>query len=185
MNFVTYLAETAATAEPSGDVFSALGIDWRLLILQIIAFLILVVLLAKFVYPWLLKQIDERQAGIEAAAKAANKAQELAAESEEKTSALLAEARKEADDILSNAKLEASTLLSTSEEKARTTAEKIAEEARAEVEKSIEAAKRDLHNETLDLIAFATEKVIHQKLNKKADAELIADALSSSTKGSK
>ncbi len=179
MSVLTYLAEAAET-EASGDVFSALGIDWRLLILQIIAFLILVFLLAKFVYPWLMKQVDERQANIEAAAKAATKAQESAAESQAETAAVLSKARKEADDILSNAKLEASQLLSNSEEKARSAAEKIAAEAQANIEKSIETAKRDLHNETLELIAFATEKVIHKKLDKKADAELIANALKES-----
>lgn len=177
MSFVPYLA---ATTEASGDVFSALGIDWRLLILQIIAFLILVVLLAKFVYPWLMKQVDERQANIEAAAKAAVKAQESAAESQAETAAVLAKARKEADDIISGAKLEASSLLASSEEKARSTAEKIAVEAKADIEKSIETAKRQLHDETLELIALATEKVIQKKLDKKTDADLIASALKES-----
>ena len=177
MNFVTYIAEAAETSEASGGLFGALGIDWRLLVLQIVAFLILVFLLAKFVYPWLMKQVDERQASIEASAKAAAKAQESAAESQTQVAELLAQARKEADDILSNAKLEASTLLTASEEKARTTAEKIAEEAQADIQKSIEAAKRDLHNETLELVALATEKVIGKKLDKKADAELIEKSL--------
>ena len=36
---LTYLASTEAA---SGDIFSALGIDWKTLILQIVAFLILV-----------------------------------------------------------------------------------------------------------------------------------------------
>ena len=66
MTFLSQFASEAAAADK--DLFSALGIDWRLLILQIIAFLILVVLLGKFVYPWLMKSVDERQAGIEAAA---------------------------------------------------------------------------------------------------------------------
>lgn len=179
MSVYTYLAETATT-EASGDLFSALGIDWRLLLLQIIAFLILVFLLAKFVYPWLIKQVDERQASIEAAAKAATKAQEAAAESESQVSQLLAEARKEADGILSNAKLEASELLSASEQKARSVAEQIAAEAQADIKKSIETAKRELHNETLELVALATEKVIHKKLDAKADADLIARALKES-----
>ncbi|MES2631019.1 MAG: F0F1 ATP synthase subunit B [Patescibacteria group bacterium] len=180
MSFINYIAEAATTTEASGDVFSALGIQLDLLIFQIIAFLILVVLLAKFVYPWLMKQVDERQANIEAATKAAIKAQESAAESQTQVAELLAQARKEADSILSNAKLESSELLSASETKARTTAEKIAEEAQANIEKSIETAKRELHDETLELIAFATEKVIHKKLDKKADAELIASALKES-----
>ena len=180
MSFINYLAETAATPEASGDVFSALGIDWRLLILQIIAFLILVVLLGKFVYPWLMKQVDERQTAIEAAAKAATEAQASAAESQEQVEALLHEARTQAAEIVDTAKLEATQMLSNSEEKARSTAEKIAAEARAEVEKSIENAKRELHDETLELIALATEKVIHTKLDKKADAALIASALKDS-----
>ncbi len=177
MNSFSYFAQSSTA---SSNVFTALGIDWRLLILQIVAFLILVWLLAKFVYPWLLKQVDERQAAIDAAAKAAVKAQESAAETEEHIAKLLAEARAEASDIVSNAKLEATEMLSASEEKARTTAEKIAADARADVEKSVESAKRALHDETLELIALATEKVIRKKLDKKADTELIASALKES-----
>lgn len=177
MSFINYFAETT---EASGDVFSALGIDWRLLILQIIAFLILVVLLGKFVYPWLMKQVDERQTAIEAAAKAATEAQASAAESQDRVTELLAEARTQAAEIVDTAKLEATQMLTSSEEKARSTAEKIAAEARADVEKSIENAKRELHDETLELIALATEKIIHTKLDKKADAALIASALKES-----
>ena len=180
MSFINYLAETAASPEASGDLFSALGIDWRLLILQIVAFLILVFLLGKFVYPWLMKQVDERQASIEAAAEAATEAQASAAESQDRIAELLAEARTQAAEIVDTAKLESNQMLSASEERARSTAEKITAEARAEVEKSIEAAKRDLHDETLELIALATEKVIHTKLDKKADAALIATALKES-----
>jgi F-type H+-transporting ATPase subunit b len=180
VNFVTYIAETAATPEASSDVFSALGIDWRLLILQIIAFLILVFLLAKFVYPWLIKQVDERQAGIEAAAKAATEAQASAAESQQQTAELLNKARAEAAEIVDTAKLEANNMLQASEQKARSAAEKISQDGQAEIERSIAAAKRDLHNETLELIALATEKVIHQKLDSKADAQLIASALKES-----
>ncbi len=177
MSFINYFAETAATTEASGDLFSALGIDWRLLILQVIAFLILVFLLGKFVYPWLMKQVDERQASIEAAAKAASEAQASAAESQDKIAELLTEARVQAAEIVDTAKLEATEMLSASEERARTTAEKITADARAEVDKSIEAAKRELHDETLELIALTTEKVIHTKLDRKADAALIASAL--------
>ena len=72
MNFLQTFAETAET---DGGLFGALGIDWRLLILQIVAFLIMVWVLGKFVYPWLMKSVDERQANIEAAAKAAKKAE--------------------------------------------------------------------------------------------------------------
>lgn len=174
MNFLTNLAETA---EPQGDIFSALGIDWRLLILQTVAFLILVWLLGKFVYPWLMKSVDERQSNIEEAAKAAKKAQASAAESEAETAELLTQARKEASEIVSTAKLEASNIASASEAKAKSTAEKIVADAHAQISKDIDKAKRELHDETLQLIALATEKLVRQKIDKKSDEALIAELL--------
>ena len=174
MNFLTNFAETA---EANEDIFAALGIDWRLLILQIVAFLILVVLLGKFVYPWLMKSVDERQANIEEAAKAAKKAQESAADSQAETAALLAEARKESAEIVATAKLEAAEIAGTSEAKAKSTAEKIVADAHAQISKDIDKARRELHDETLELIALATEKIVRKKLDSKADEALIADVL--------
>lgn len=174
MNFLTTFAETA---EPQGDIMSALGIDWRLLILQIVAFLILVWLLGKFVYPWLMKSVDERQKNIEDAAKAAKKAHESAVETQAETAELLAEARKEAAGIVETAKLEAADIASTSEARARSTAEKIVADGQAQIEKDIDKARRELHDETLQLIGIATEKVVRKTHDKKADESLIAEAL--------
>ena len=174
MNFLSTVAETAET---NGDIFTALGIDWRLLILQVVAFLILVALLGKFVYPLLMKSVDERQKNIEEAAKAAKKAQESAAESESETAELLAQARKEATAIVGTAKLEASELASASEARAKSSAEKIVADAHAQISRDIDRARRELHDETLSLIALATEKVVRKKLDTKADETLIADML--------
>lgn len=179
MNFLSHLAETATSAEaaPKEGLFAALGIDWKLLILQIVAFLILVWLLGKFVYPLLMKSVDERQKNIEEAAEAAKEAQKSAAESEVETAKLLAEARKEAAEIVGTAKLEASELLATSEAKARSLAEKIVADAQAQLSKDIDKARRELYDETIDLIAFATEKLTRQKLDKKADEALIKELI--------
>ncbi len=174
MNFLTTFAEAA---EPKGDILTALGIDWRLLIIQIVAFLILVWLLGKFVYPWLMKSVDERQKNIEDAAKVAKKAHESAVETQAETAELLAQARKEAAAIVETAKLEAAELASNSETRARTTAEQIVSDAHAQIEKDIDKARRELHDETLELISMATEKVVRKTHDKKADEKLIATLL--------
>ena len=179
MNFLSqFAAET--TTEASGDIFSALGIDWRLLILQIIAFLILVFLLGKFVYPWLMKSVDERQANIEAAAKAAAKAQAAAEKNNDKVAELLAQARQEASEIVSTAKLESSEIVSVSEKKAIKAAEQIVANAHEQIEKDIANVKKELYNDTLELVAIATQKVIGATLSKNADSELIAKAVKES-----
>lgn len=174
MNFLSTFAETA---EVKGDVFSALGIDWTLLILQIVGFLLLVVLLGKFVYPWLMKQVDDRQKNIEQAAEVAKQAQASAEKNQAEVEKLLAEARKEAADIVSTAKLEATEMVATSEAKAKSSAEKIVADAQAQISKDIDKARRELHDETLELVALATEKVIQKKLDKKADEALITSLL--------
>jgi F-type H+-transporting ATPase subunit b len=174
MNVLHHFA-TETTAEPG--LFGALGIDWRLLILQLIAFLILVFVLGKFVFPWLMKQVDERQANIEAAAEAATAAQKAAADSQEKTAEHLDAARKEASEIVTTAKLEAAELLKHSEDKAKKNAERIVKDAHAQIEKDVEAARKALYNDTIELVALATEKIVGADLSAKFDNSRIEKAL--------
>jgi len=175
MDFLRYFAAETTSAE--GDIFSALGIDWRLLILQIIAFIILVVLLGKFVYPWLMKSVDDRQAKIEEASKAAEAAKEAAEKNQVEVEKLLSRARKEAAEIVNTAKTESSEMLSTSEKKAKDTAEQIITNAHSQIEKDVEHARKQLHNDTIELIALATEKVVAKTHDNKADNKLITAAL--------
>ncbi|MDB5167547.1 MAG: atpF [Candidatus Saccharibacteria bacterium] len=161
----------------NGNVFTSLGIDWQMLILQIVAFLILVFILGKYVYPWLIKSVDERQANIEAANKAASEAQSAAVDAEARVEKLLKIARDEAADIVATAKLESAAALSASEEKAKKRSEQIVADAQGEIQKEVVAAKKALHNETLELVALATEKVVGKAVSSKIDESLITDSL--------
>jgi F-type H+-transporting ATPase subunit b len=172
------ILSTFATSTPAqGGLFDALGIDWKMLILQIIAFLLLVWLLGKFVYPWLIKSVDERQAGIDAVMKAANEAKVTALHTEAQVEKLLEKARLDASDIVATAKIESVAALAASEEKAKKRSDQIIADAQAEIHKEVVAAKAALHNETIDLIALATEKVVGKTLSGKIDNELIKDTL--------
>ena len=171
------LTQLASTAPASGGLFEALGIDWKTLIIQIVAFLILVWALGKFVYPWLMKSVDERQANIETATKAAAQAQTAASNAQVKVAQLLKQAQANAADILATAKLESVTALAASEEKSRKRAEQIVSDAQAEITKEVIGAKKLLYNETLELVAMATEKVIGKVATGKTDSKLIEDAI--------
>lgn len=169
------LTQFGAAANKS--VFESLGIDWQMLILQIVAFLVLVFILGKYVYPWLMKSVDERQANIDAANKAASEAQSAAVDAEERVEKLLKQARNEAADILATAKLESAAAQTASEEKAKKRSEQIVADAQSEIQKEVVAAKKALHNETLELVALATEKVVGKAVSSKIDESLITDAL--------
>lgn len=171
------LTQFASSEAATGGVFGALGIDWTMLALQGIAFLILVVLLGKFVYPVFIKAVDERQDKIEAGAKAAAEAEKKADAAKDEVAKLLKEARREASDIVATAKDEANAMIEKSEQKAKTRAEKIVADAREEISKDVLAAKKALHNETIDLVAAATEKVVGKAVTEKVDDKIIAAAV--------
>ena len=177
MSPLLYQFASEATPAAEGGIFEALGINWQILILQIIAFLILVVLLGKFVYPWLMKNVDERRANIEAANKAATEAQAAASDAEERVAKLLKQARTEANEIVQTAKLESTSMVASAEEKAKKRADQIIADATSDIDKQVIAAKKALHNETLELVALATEKVVGKALSAKTDDALIADVL--------
>jgi len=165
----------------SGNIFTSLGIDWQMLVLQLIAFLLLVFGLGKWVYPWLMKSVDDRQKAIEEAAEAANEAKNAAEKAEENMEALLADARKQATDIVNTARLESANALSAAEEKARLTGERIIAEAHQQLEKDITAAQKALQDQTLELVSLATAKVVGKVNSKSFDNALIEEVL----KGSK
>ena len=172
-----YLTQFASTEAAGGDIFSTLGIDWRLLVLQIVAFLILVWALGKFVYPWLMKSVDERQAKIEESVKAAELAEKKAESAQEEVAKLLKEARAEAKDIVTTAKDEAAAMVADAEGKAKTRAEKIAKDAHDQIEKDVIAARKALHNDTIELVALATEKIVGKTVNDSIDKKIIAEAV--------
>jgi F-type H+-transporting ATPase subunit b len=172
-----YMTQFAATEEASGDIMTTLGIHWELLAFQIIAFLILVWALGKFVYPWLMKSVDERQAKIEESVKAAEEAEKKAESAQEDIAKLLKEARVEAKDIVTTAKDEAAAMVADAESKAKNRAEKIVKDAHEQLEKDVIAARKALHNDTIELVALATEKVVGKTVDAKADSKIIAEAV--------
>lgn len=175
MESLTQFAATEAGADK--DIFSTLGIHWELLALQVVAFLILVWALSKFVYPWLMKQVDERQAKIEESVKAAEEAEKKAESAQEEVAILLKEARVEAKDIVATAKDEAAAMVAGAEAKAKQRANKIVADAQEQLEKDVIAARKALHNDTIELVALATEKIVGKTVSDSVDKKIIAAAV--------
>lgn len=171
------LASTTHEAEGSPSILQALGIDGGLLLQQGIAFLILVALLAKFVYPVLIKAVDGRREQIEASVKEAKQAEETLANAEAKVAEMLSDARKEADDILARTQKEAAEVMADAESKAKARAEQIVADARAQLETDVAKAREALRKDTIELVALATERVVGEKLDAGKDAELVKKVL--------
>ncbi len=135
MNIVTQFASEAASSNEG--IFQALGIDWRLLIFQIVGFLIVVFVMGKFIFPVLNKSIEKREAAINEAADMADKARKDALEAEERIAKELEEARKQAADTIEIAHKEAAAMITDAEEKAAKKSDHIIKQAEARLQTAI------------------------------------------------
>jgi F-type H+-transporting ATPase subunit b len=181
-NILSLIASAESAAAESGDLFGGLGIDWKILILQIIAFGVLVFILAKWVYPPILKMLDRREKLIEDSVKAAKEAGEKAESAAAEIASKLKKARRDADDIVAGAREQSTQILADSEKEAQRRAEQTVEAARQQLARDVEAARQVLRDETINLVALATEKVVNEKVDGAKDSKLIHDAIKESEK---
>ena len=171
------ITTVAAAHGKNADLFASLGIDWRMLIFQIIAFALLLWVLSKFVFPVIVKAIDEREATIAKGQRLAEEATERADTAQGEIAVMMAKAKRDAAEIINDAKDQAAQLAADSDKKAKERAERIVASAHDDIARQITDAKKALHNETLELVALATEKVAGQEISKKLDQQAITKAV--------
>ncbi|AHB42525.1 ATP synthase subunit b [Candidatus Saccharibacteria bacterium RAAC3_TM7_1] len=171
------LTQFASAEAGSGNLFSALGIDWQMLIFQSIAFVILVFLLGKFVFPILMKSVDEHQAKIEESIKAADEAAKQAREAEEKIEATLKKARGEAADIVSIAKTEATQMIEKAEDHAKGRAERIVAKAQEELQKDVLAARKTLEKDTIAFVKKAASLAVSSVADDRLDTAIVKKSI--------
>ncbi|MES2876443.1 MAG: F0F1 ATP synthase subunit B [Patescibacteria group bacterium] len=170
---LTQFASAAESTEPNGDLLASLGIDWTLLIVQLVAFLILVWLLGKFVYPTLVKTLDAREAKIEEAGKAAEAAEKKAEAAESRIEEVLKKARLEAADIVTTAKNEATLMVEKAESNAKSRSERIIAEAHEDIQKDVLAARKTLEKDVISLVKQAASLAVSGVADSKLDDALI------------
>jgi F-type H+-transporting ATPase subunit b len=175
-------AEAVAAEAGKAGLFESLGLDLKQLLINAVAFLILVAILSRFVFPVLIKTIDSRREAIEKSLEDAKKTQEATEDAEKRVEALLATARKEADEIIARSHGEAQSMVADAETKAKQRAEQLVADARTQLNADVVKARAALKKDTLTLVALATEKVVGERMDADKDARIIEAAVADSTK---
>jgi F-type H+-transporting ATPase subunit b len=175
--FTQFAATATSEHAEETDILASLGIDWTLLLMQLVAFLILVWVLGKFVYPVFLRIIDERQEKLDEAGKAAEQAEKKAEQAESKITDSLKQARKEAADIVATAKAEATQMVEKAEAQAKTRSERIVAEAQEDIQKEVLAARKALEKDTVSLVKKAAGLAVAGVADDKLDTALIKKSI--------
>jgi F-type H+-transporting ATPase subunit b len=161
------------------ELLTKLGIDWKLLIAQIVNFLVLLFVLWKFAYGPILAMLEKRQKKIEKGLADADEAHKNLEKSVEKQKEILKQARTEAKDIVEKSREQAEKSKSEIAAEAKIQAEKIITSAKSEIEQEKQKSIAEIKSEIGSLVVAATEKIVGEKMDGEKDAELIEKAIKS------
>jgi len=159
------------------ELFTKLGIDWKLLIAQIVNFLVLLFVLWKFAYGPVLAMLEKRQKKIEKGLADADEAGKKLEESAEKQKEILKNARTEAKDIVEKAREQAEKSKSEIAFEAKAQAEKIIISVKAEIEQEKQKTIAEIKSEIGSLVVAATEKIVDEKMDSEKDKKMIEEAI--------
>lgn len=159
----------------------ALGIEWTLLLAQIVNFGILIILLRMFLYQPVLKMLNARKERIAQSMKDAERVSAAAREAEQEKSKVLEQARREAQEIRAQATRDAEKIAQDVRGRAEQEATEIRMKAQADAAKQVELALADANKQIVDLAIMATEKLLGRELANKAEQQrFVAEFLAES-----
>ena len=145
------------------------------LIAQILNFLVLLAILAKFAYKPLLKAMDDRRNRIINDLDSAEQTRLDAEALKEQYAEQLAGARQEATEIVNKANQIAQNLHDELVEQARVEQEALLANAKERIEQEKQQALLDIRSEVIKLSTLIAGKIVNQKLNSDKDQKLVAD----------
>jgi F-type H+-transporting ATPase subunit b len=141
------------------DLFSAFGIDWRLLVINLINFGLLLAALWYFLYTPLMNMLEERRRTMAEGVADAEEARRQLEEIEQSRAAMLAKAGSEADEVIASARVAAQAkggeIVSASEASAHALLKDAEAQAQELKREAIEQSKQ----EVAKLIVLGMEKM--------------------------
>lgn len=175
INLSTKFAEAQA---PSGSgSISAFNLNLKSFLFQLMTFVIVLLVLRRWVLPKLVNTLEQRRETLEKSLVQAKETEEALARAEVRAEEILARARSQADESLRTAKKTAEGIIADAEAAAAKRSQMIIKEVETQLLQEKNNLRLELRAELADLVAFAVEKIIRQKLNASIDRSLIERTL--------
>jgi len=140
---------------------------------QALAFASLIWIVAKFIWPPLLKAIEERQQKIADGLAAAERSQKDLAQAQEKVNDVLKDARGKANEIIEQAHARANQIVEDAKNEAVLEANRQKELAQAEISASVTRAREELRKQVASLALAGAQRLLQREIDKRAHKELL------------
>ena len=169
---MVFLAGVAGVIQINGTV-----------IVELITFVIMLAILARYVYPEIVKLAEARQQAIAEQLKEAEKARADAEQSLKEAAAKLEDARVTAKSVIDAATKSGEQLRQELKQKAEDESKRTIEAAKKEIEAERDRAVQSVRSEVANLVVAATEKVIGETLDDTKHRQLIERAIAEVASG--
>ncbi|RRQ21952.1 F0F1 ATP synthase subunit B [Thiohalobacter thiocyanaticus] len=143
------------------------------LIGQMIAFVVFVWFCMKYVWPPMMKALDERKKTIADGLAAAERGQREHELAEERARESLVEAKQQAQEIISRAEKRAAEIVEEAKADARTEGERMIAAARNELDQELNRVKEELRGQVVSIAVAGAEKVLEREVNEQTHNELL------------
>src|SRR6185437_4515779 len=144
-------------------------------IVEVIAFLIMLGILARYVLPVINKALEDRQEQIRSQFEAGEKAQQEAAEAREEYQQQLVEAREEAGRTREEARAQGAAIIAQMREQAQNEAERITTSAHAQIEAERQQALTSLRSEVGEMATTLASRIVGESLEDPARQSRVVD----------
>lgn len=143
------------------------------LIGQLVTFAIFVWFTMKFVWPLLLKQMEERESRIADGLAAAEQGQKDFAEAKEKSAAEIEKGKEQAAKIISQAQKRHDEIVEEAKDDAKAEATRIKDSALSEIEQEKEKARQELRAQVASLAIAGAEQILMKEVDRAAHNDVL------------
>ena len=158
------------------DILNQFGIEAKLLVVQLINFVILALVFWKFILPRLTSLMNERQTQIRDSLAAAEQAQAEVAQAQAARDAELERAKQEADRVIAEAAGQAQAEAAAVITQAKEEAARIRRQQSDQLKADKETLRAELRAEVADVAVATTRKVLRDVITKADSAKMVAAA---------
>jgi F-type H+-transporting ATPase subunit b len=143
------------------------------LIAQALTFAAFIWVCVKFIWPRLLRAIENRQKQIADGLAEAERGRSSLTEAQKQTEVLMRDARARAQEIVASAEKVAAQRVEDSKSLAKTEAERLVTAAKAQIEQEVQSARQQLREQVASLAVSGAEKILRREVDAKAHAEML------------
>ncbi len=160
------------------NLLNALGVNFKMVIIQAVGFLFLLLLLKKFLFGKIKAMIKARSDEIKETYRKSDEDRAEAGKLKEGYQKKVLEAEKEAEEKIQTAVMNAKELGDGVISKSHKDAEEIMSKARLNIDLERKKALAEVRNQVVDLTVFASAKLIQQSIDHDAAEKLVDDVIS-------